>query len=121
MDRLTALVAIAHLKLRLEVMQRHPEFWGICTCSRSSGRSSWPACARAWRARQLDNDIAFTGQRYHAVLDAIDEQHASLRGHVGSLESEKSSSTTCHGRRKQRCPKRWQGRVERLGDRLGRY
>jgi hypothetical protein len=90
-DRVTALVAIAHLKLRLEVIQRHPEILedlhmiDIKRPIELAGMRS-----RLQRARKLETDLAVTGQRYDQVLNEIDEQHASLKGHVGALENEKS-------------------------------
>jgi multidrug resistance efflux pump len=91
MDRLTALVAIAHLKLRLEMIQRHPqvlEDTDMIDIKRPIELAGMRS--RLQRAKKLETDIAVTGQRYDQVLDAIDEQHASLKGHVGALENEKS-------------------------------
>jgi hypothetical protein len=91
MDPLTALVAIANLKVRLELIQRHPQILeeldmiDIKRPIELAGMRS-----RLMRAKKLEQDIAFTGQRYDHVLDAIDEQHAALRGHVGHLENERS-------------------------------
>jgi hypothetical protein len=86
MDRLTALVWIAHLKLRLELSQRNPEIVedlkmiDIKRPIELAGMRS-----RLARAKKLETDIAVTGQRYDTVLNAIEEQHASLKGHVGQL------------------------------------
>ena len=88
MDRLTALVAIANLKLRLELIQRNPqiledlEMIDIKRPIELAGMA-----ARLKRAQKTETDIAVTGKRYDEVLDAIDERHAALKGHVGSLET----------------------------------
>lgn len=90
MDRVTALVAIAHLKLRLELLERNPnllEAIDMIDIKRPIELAGMRS--RLARAKKLETEIAVTGQRYDTVLDAIDEQHAALRGHVGQLESER--------------------------------
>jgi hypothetical protein len=87
-DRLTALVAIAHLKLRLEMIQRNPELLedlDMIDIKRPIELAGM--AARLKRAERLERDIAVTGKRYDDVLDAIDEKHVALKGHVGSLET----------------------------------
>ena len=88
MDRLTALVAIAHLKLRLEVIQRHPDILeGLTMIDIRRPIELAGMAARLKRAEKMEKDIGVTGRRYDSVLDAIDEKHAALKGHVGSLET----------------------------------
>ncbi|ODM77791.1 hypothetical protein [Bradyrhizobium elkanii] len=88
MDRLTALVAIAHLKLRLELLERHPQLLeaidmiDIKRPIELAGMRS-----RLARAKKLESDIGVTGQRFDRVLDKIDDQHKALQGHAGELES----------------------------------
>jgi hypothetical protein len=87
-DRLTALVAIAHLKLRLELIQRNPEILedlDMIDIKRPIELAGM--AARLKRAEKMERDIAVTGKRYDDVLDAIDEKHVALKGHVGSLET----------------------------------
>jgi len=98
-DRLTVLVAIAHLKLRLEVIQRHPEILEdlrMIDIKRPIELAGM--AARLKRAERMEQDIAVTGQRYDTVLDAIDEKHAALKGHVGSLETTASQLDQVIGR-----------------------
>jgi hypothetical protein len=88
LDRLTALVAIAHLKLRLEVIQRHPDILEDLSMIDIKRPIELAGMAgRLKRAERAEQDIAVTGKRYDTVLDAIDERHAALKSHVGSLES----------------------------------
>ncbi|MBW7967576.1 hypothetical protein [Bradyrhizobium sp. BR 10261] len=46
--------------------------------------------SRLARAEKLEEGLAVTGERYDTVLDDIDDQHAALRDHVGSLEKQRS-------------------------------
>ncbi|NEU95050.1 hypothetical protein [Bradyrhizobium uaiense] len=99
MDRVTALVAIAHLKLRLELLERHPQILeGIDMISIKRPIELAGMRARLARAQRQEADLAVTGQRYDAVQDAIDEQHAALKGHVGSLEDNKAQLDQILGR-----------------------
>ncbi|WP_050629342.1 hypothetical protein [Bradyrhizobium viridifuturi] len=89
MDRVTALVAIAHLKLRLELLERHPQILeGIDMIDIKRPIELAGMRSRLARAKKLEEGIAFTGKRYDQVMDAIDEQHTALQGHVGQLENE---------------------------------
>lgn len=91
MDRLTALVAIAHLKLRLERIERNPQLLeGLTTVDIKRPIELAGMRARLARAKKLETDIAATGQRYELVLDAADEHHTTLRSHVGHLENERN-------------------------------
>lgn len=47
--------------------------------------------SRLARAETSEAELAVTGQRYDTVLDDIDEQHAALKTHVGSLEVTRSA------------------------------
>ncbi|MGY3689949.1 hypothetical protein ACVIGA_000029 [Bradyrhizobium sp. USDA 3240] len=88
MDRVTALVAIAQLKLRLELLERHPEILeGIDMIDIKRPIELAGMRSRLARAKKLEADIGVTGQRYDRVLDKIDEQHRALQGHAGELEN----------------------------------
>lgn len=43
------------------------------------------------RAEKLETDLAVTGERYDTVLADIDDQHAALKTHVGSLETTRAA------------------------------
>jgi hypothetical protein len=91
MDRVTALVALAHLKLRLERIQRNPKLLeGIDMIDIRRPIELAGMAARLKRAEKMEQDVAVTGGRYDKVLDAIDEKHAALKTHVGSLEAVES-------------------------------
>lgn len=47
--------------------------------------------SRLARAERIESDLAVTGERYDTVLDDIDDQHAALKNHVGSLEQTRAS------------------------------
>ena len=87
MDRITALVVIAHCRLRLSMIERWPhlleevDMIDIRRPIEIAGMAS-----RLARAEKMERAIAATGQRYDQVLDRIDEKHAALQTHVGSLE-----------------------------------
>ncbi|MBR1206964.1 MULTISPECIES: hypothetical protein [unclassified Bradyrhizobium] len=85
MDRVTALVAIAHLKLRLELLERHPQLLEVDMEIRRpmelAGLKS-----RLARAKKQEADISVTGRRFDQALDRIDELHGVALGHVGQLE-----------------------------------
>jgi hypothetical protein len=70
MDRLTALVAIAHLKLRLEVIQRNPQLLEALDMNRTIKRPIELAgfAGRLIRAEKIETDLAVTGERYDTVL-----------------------------------------------------
>ena len=92
MDRLEALVAIAHLRLRLVMVERHPQLLERIPMPIDIKRPmelAGPA-RRLARARQTEASIEVTGKRYDAVLDRIDELHEAARGNVGHLEMQES-------------------------------
>lgn len=47
--------------------------------------------SRLARAEKQEADLAVTGKRYDTVLDDIDDQHAALVSHVGSLENQRAA------------------------------
>jgi hypothetical protein len=87
MDRLTALVAIAQLRLRLQLIEQFPHLLDeampmqITRPMELAGLKS-----RLARAKKTEADIAVTGKRFDKVLDTIDELHGVAQGHVGQLE-----------------------------------
>jgi hypothetical protein len=92
MDRLTEFVAVAHLKLRLELYCKHQSLFREVT-----GMGKQPLYiprpielagmrSRLLRAQEQEKGIAATGKEYDAVQDGIDEAHAALKGHVGDLK-----------------------------------
>jgi hypothetical protein len=87
MDRLEALVAIAHLRLRLVMVERNPHLLE-CDAMLQIKRPIELAGlkGRLARAKQTEAAIAHTGARYDAALDAIDEAHQAAKQHVGELE-----------------------------------
>jgi hypothetical protein len=88
-DSLTAFVAIAHIKLRLEILQRqlkkNPRLletdMEIRRPMELAGLKS-----RLARAKKQEADIAVIGKRYDAVMDKIDELSGAASGNVGALE-----------------------------------
>jgi len=85
MDRLTALIAVAHLKLRLEMLTLYPH---LLEDNMDIKRPMELAAlkGRLIRAKKTEADISITGKRYDVVLDKIDELHGAAKGHVGGLE-----------------------------------
>jgi hypothetical protein len=92
MDRLTAFVAIAHIRLRLDLFCRHPALFLEIT-----GMAKEPLYiprpveiagmrSRLLRATQQQKDIAVTGKQYDAVMDGIDDAHKAIQAHVGDLK-----------------------------------
>lgn len=88
MDRLEALVAIAHLRLRLVMIERRPQLLERIPMPIDIKRPMELAGlkSRLARAHKQEAAIEVTGQRYDAVLDRIDELHDAGRNHVGQLE-----------------------------------
>lgn len=97
MDALTALVIVAHRRLRLRrlliAIERNPELLEAIDMTRTIGRPIQLAgfAGRLARAERIESDLAVTGERYDAVLDDIADQHSALKVHVGSLESTRSA------------------------------
>ncbi|MCK1460906.1 hypothetical protein IVB34_21720 [Bradyrhizobium sp. 2] len=86
MDRLEALVAIAHLRLRLVMIERRPQLLEGVDMQIKRPIELAGLKGRLVRAKQTEAAIAVTGERYDAALDAIDEAHGAARAHVGELE-----------------------------------
>lgn len=86
MDRLEALVAIAHLRLRLVMIERNPQLLEGTTMQIKRPIELAGLKGRLVRARQTEASIAVTGEGFDAALDGIDEAHAAARAHVGELE-----------------------------------
>lgn len=96
MDRLTAFVCVAHLKLRLDLYCNHPELFREVT-----GMGKSPLYiprpvelagmrSRLLRARQQEKDVGKLGEDYDAVMDGIDEAKDAIAGHVGDLRGVES-------------------------------
>jgi hypothetical protein len=90
MDRLTAFVAIAHLKLRLEILQKHPEYLEMAT---GPTTPTLPAPmefaglkSRLQRAKGLEKRAAVAGPRLDAALDVIETGVGVLETHAPELE-----------------------------------
>lgn len=90
MDRWTAFVAIAHLKLRLEVLQRHPELLEMAT---GPSVPTLPAPmefaglkSRLQRAKGLETRAGVVGPRVDAALDVIETGVGVLETHAPELE-----------------------------------
>ncbi|MEY9228101.1 hypothetical protein ABIF68_007315 [Bradyrhizobium japonicum] len=86
MDRLEALVAIAHLRLRLVMIERNPQLLEGTTMQIKRPIELAGLKGRLVRARQTEASIAVTGEGFDAALDGIDEAHAAAGAHVGELE-----------------------------------
>jgi hypothetical protein len=96
-DRLTAFVVVANLKLRLKVLTLYPDsLEAIIMADKPSLYIPRPVelagmRSRLMRAQQQGKDIAKTGIAYDEVMDGIDEAHAAIKGHVGDLTLLESS------------------------------
>lgn len=87
MDRVTALVAIAHLRLRLDILQKYPHLIDEMTDMEIKRPMELAGLkSRLMRAKGTEAAIAVTGKRYDAVLDQIDELHGVAKGNAGALE-----------------------------------
>jgi len=87
MDRLTALVAIAHLRLRLEIIERHPELLEQdMTLKIKKPIELAGLKSRMIRAEGQERAIVGLGKRYDDVQDGIDELIGAHAEHVGELE-----------------------------------
>lgn len=84
MDRLDALVAIAHMRLRLEVLQRNPEFLDMLKIKKPIELAGLKS--RMMRAESQEKAIGDLGKRYDGIQDGIDELVAAHSEHVGELE-----------------------------------
>lgn len=87
MDRLEAMVAIAQLRLRLAILERHPQLLeGITDMEIKRPMALAAFSSRLRRAEKTELDIEVTGKRYDTVLDDIDDLHGVGKAHVGQLE-----------------------------------
>ncbi|MEY9158243.1 hypothetical protein [Bradyrhizobium japonicum] len=86
MDRLEALVAIAHLRLRLVMIERRPQLLEGAEMQIKRPIELAGLKSRLQRAKQTEAAIAATGAGFDATLDAIDESHAAAKAHLGELE-----------------------------------
>lgn len=90
MDALDALIGIAHLKLRLETLQRHPE---LLDTHMATTTPVLPAPmefaglkSRLQRARGLEARAGVVGPRVDAALDVIEQGVGVLETHAPELE-----------------------------------
>jgi hypothetical protein len=87
MDRVTAMVAIAHLRLRLDILQRHPEMLGEDMALKIKQPIELAGLkSHLIRAEGQEKTIAVLAKRYGKTLDAIDELTGAHAEHVGALE-----------------------------------
>lgn len=87
MDRLTAFVSIAHLRLRLNIAEKYllvPDM-EIKRPMELVGLRS-----RLARAKKTEADIEVTGKEYDKTLDIIDELHGVSKAHLGNLKQHAS-------------------------------
>lgn len=94
MDRLDALIALANLKLRIEILQRHPEL--IPNLETPMADPAPPVIkmpiqlaglkSRLQRAKVLEAKAGDLGTRFDAALDGIDSAIAAGAAHAGQLE-----------------------------------
>jgi hypothetical protein len=95
MDALETLIALAHLRVRLALIERNPQ---ILKELRDMANDKLQPLqirkpmelaglkSRLARAKKQQTDIETTGQRYDAVMDEIDMLHDASKMHVGDLE-----------------------------------
>lgn len=89
MDRLTALVAIAHLKLRLETLQRHPEFLTKMATPKLQGLAKAMAMLEHTMedgAGKLLAKIESVGARGEAALSKGHTKIDGIAGRVAEVE-----------------------------------
>lgn len=87
MDRLTAFVAIAHLKLRLEILQRHPELIDMAVTPSLPAPMEFAGLkSRLQRAKGLEKRSAVAGPRLDAALDIIETGVGIIETHAPELE-----------------------------------
>lgn len=84
MDRLTAFVAIAHLKLRLEILQRHLNM--VTTPALPAPMEFAGLKSRLQRAKNLEKRSAVAGPRLDAALDVIETGVGIIETHAPELE-----------------------------------
>ena len=103
MDRLIAFVAINHLKLRLQYLDRHPELIGVDMTPKLQGVASAMAKLRHGleeRSGKLLDRIGATGQRgaaafdkAHKSLDDTERSMADVEEFIASLEGTNGGPT----------------------------
>ena len=89
MDRLTAIVSIAHLKLRLEILQRHPEFLIKMATPKLQGLAKAMAMLEHNMedgAGKLLAKIESVGQRGEAALAKGHTKIDGIAGRVAEVE-----------------------------------
>jgi hypothetical protein len=86
MDRLDALIAVAHLKLRLETIQRHPEYLMATTPTLPAPMEFAGLKSRLQRAKVLEARAGVVGPRVDAALDVIEAGVGVLETHAPELE-----------------------------------
>lgn len=93
MDRLDAFVALANLKLRIEVLQRNPSLIPNLKESDMASVPSLPAPiqlaglkSRLQRAKGLEARAGAAGTRVDAALDIIETGVSALENHAPQLE-----------------------------------
>lgn len=86
MDRVTALVAIAHLRLRLEWIERNPQLLEDAMLKIKKPIELIGLKTQIIRAEGQEKQIAGLGVRYNKVQGDIDELIGAHTEHVGDLE-----------------------------------
>jgi hypothetical protein len=86
MDRIDALIAIANLRVRLQLIERNPKLLEAIDMEIKRPIELAGLKGRLARAKRAEADIAVTGQRYDKALDKIDELHGVAKAHVAHLE-----------------------------------
>lgn len=86
MDYWTAFVAVAHLKLRLEHLQRHPEHLMAATPTLPAPMEFAGLKSRLQRAKLLEGRAGVVGPRVDAALDIIETGVGVLETHAPELE-----------------------------------
>lgn len=85
MDQLTRFVAIAHLKLRLEILQRHPEM-ATTTPTLPAPMEFAGLKSLLVRAKNLEARSGVVRPRMDAALDVIEQGVGVLESHAPELE-----------------------------------
>lgn len=95
MDRLTAFVAISHLKLRLQILARHPELIEEAMTPKLAGLTSAMAKLRhtveteadklTARIEGANTHSAAAFQKAHVVLDSTEKDVSEIEEFIASL------------------------------------
>lgn len=91
MDALTLFVSVAHLKVRLDLLQilirKNPNRLGEYMAMDIKRPIELAGMkARLARAKAAEDKLSGVGKRYDTVLDKIDEATGVIEGHAGQLE-----------------------------------